>query len=133
MTALATEAVVVIEWPIVAWPNSNRDRHKHWRVKRREARMIRTAAHVIAQQERVTVSSPVSVEVAWVFPDARDRDIENWSTKALMDGIVDAGVLADDNARKLARISKHIDLDARTPRGYLRATVTIRTIDRSEP
>lgn len=128
MTALATEARVVLTWPVRAWPNPNRDRHKHWARERREGRDIRTAAHIIARQKRVSVASPVHVEVVWTFPDGRDRDIENWSTKALLDGIVDAGLITDDNARKLARIEKAIDKTARTPRGYLRVAVTIRTV-----
>lgn len=133
MTALATEARVTLTWPVQAWPNPNRDRRKHWTRERREGREIRNAAHVIARSQRVTVASPVAVSIVWTFPDGRDRDIENWSSKALLDGIVDAGLIPDDNARKLARIEKSIDRTTRTPRGYLRATVTIRTIEKSEP
>lgn len=117
--------MIVIDWPIAAWPNPNRDRRKHWTRERREAREIRSAAHVLGCQSGLTFTKPVNVTVTWAFPDKRRRDADNFSCKALIDGLVDAGVLADDDTTRVLSLTKRIDTTARTPKGHMRATITI--------
>lgn len=50
--------------------------------------------------------------VAWVrFPDGRRRDLHNYmpTLKALVDGLVDAGLLPDDDARRLQGPDMRLD------------------------
>lgn len=125
--SLTVTATVRLTWPIAHWPNPNRDRGKHWSRERREAREIRTAAALLGQQALAKVKplrSPVNVHMLWSFPDARERDLENWSSKALLDGLVDSGLIAGDSTRHIAHTERDEDPE-RSERGTIRVTVTI--------
>lgn len=81
--------------------NANRTRHMHWSVERRIARDIRTAAMVIARNQRIPrLDRAHVVYVVHPTPQTRKRDPGNWapSAKAAVDGLVDAGVFPDDNS-----------------------------------
>jgi len=126
-----TTASVSLTWPLAAWPNSNADRRKHWTRQRREARAIRQAARIEAARLRdviapavVQLHGPVAVTLRFAFPDARHRDLDNYSAKALIDGLVDSGILADDDHRHIASVTRTLD-PIKTLRGHLRVTVEI--------
>jgi crossover junction endodeoxyribonuclease RusA len=82
----------------------NANRPLHFRVKAVRARAIRQAANVIARSQKIP-----RMEYAHAFylihPTKLDRrrDPGNWaaSAKPAIDGIVDAGILRDDNSRLL--------------------------------
>jgi hypothetical protein len=82
----------------------NANRPLHFRVKAARARAIREAAYVIARSQKIP---PMEHAHAFylIHPTKLDRrrDPANWapSAKAAVDGIVDAGVLRDDNSRLL--------------------------------
>lgn len=116
-----------LAWPIKAWPNPNRDRRKHWTTERAEARNIRAAAHALGTQaltKTAPIPSPVVVTLKLGFPDARPRDLENWSSKALLDGLVDSGIIAGDSHRDIVRTVRELDPE-RSDKGHIRVTVTI--------
>lgn len=119
--------VVTLTWPIAAWPNPNRDRKKHWTREREEARNIRAAGKMHGQKALRKLSpfpSPIHVTLTWAFPDRRERDLENWSSKALIDGLVDSGLIAGDSTKHITQTTRKLDPE-RTPKGVLRVAVHI--------
>lgn len=71
----------------------------HPQVKAKKTKALR----LLAKSEAQGLRGPQPCRViAWLaFPDRRRRDAPNWwpTIKALMDGLVDAGVWDDDNSR----------------------------------
>lgn len=134
MTTLDAHAAIVrLTWPIAAWPNPNRDRRKHWTREREEARNIRAMGKSLGQQaldKHQPLTSPIHVTLTWAFPDRRERDLENWSSKALIDGIADSGLIAGDSTKHIARVTREVDV-VRSEKGKLRVTVRIEEIERS--
>ena len=117
-------STVSLTWPLKTWPNPNRDRRKHWRVKAKEAEAIRHTARVTTQVAMFTdppIKGRVSLTLLYAFPDNRTRDLLNFDTKAFLDGVVDAGLIEDDSHTIMRPIL--IDLDpARSPKGHLTVT-----------
>lgn len=69
----------------------------HPQVKAKKTKALRTLA--MSEAEGLRGLQPCRV-IAWLgFPDRRRRDPNNWwpTIKALMDGLVDAGVWPDDD------------------------------------
>ena len=84
--------------------NANRSRREHWAVVRRIARDIRLASCATARSQRIPLLERVRiVYVVHPTPQTRKRDPANWaeSAKAAVDGIVDAGVLVDDDSTRV--------------------------------
>lgn len=81
-------------------PLSMNDR-AHWRVKAKQTKHVRTAAATWAQALRIPPLRRVAVEVHYAPRDSRKRDAINLAPtiKATEDGIVDAGVVPDDDGR----------------------------------
>lgn len=78
---------------------SANDRH-HWRKKAARTRYWRQLAAVCvhaAQFEQLTGRVHITVTFAW--PDRRRRDIANLAptVKAIVDGLVDGGLIPDDD------------------------------------
>ena len=74
----------------------------HWAVRARRVKAIRQWASWEAVRQQVPKAERVSVSV-WVHPGSRTRRIDppNYAdtVKALIDGVVDAGVLPDDTGK----------------------------------
>ncbi|MFF4188197.1 hypothetical protein ACFYZ9_33880 [Streptomyces sp. NPDC001691] len=83
--------------------NSN-DRHPHWSEKARRTAAIRGDVATVARSQRIPPLLWAHV-VYFVHPGPRTTHFDpgNWSptVKAAVDGLVDAGVLPDDNATRL--------------------------------
>lgn len=83
----------------------------HWAEKARRTRVIRDMAHILCKHEhrhtRLEMATLV-VETRW--PDRRIRDADNVApmSKAAIDGVVQAGLLADDNSKILLRTAYEI-------------------------
>ena len=74
-------------------------------------RTLRMQARVMARAARCPTFMRARL-VAWVrFPDGRRRDLHNYmpTLKALVDGLVDAGLLPDDDARHLQGPDMRLD------------------------
>lgn len=127
-------ATIQLTWPMAKWPNPNRDRKKHWTRERSEARAIRTTAQSLGVQAltrgTTPMRSPIAVTLAWAFPDARERDLENWSSKALLDGLVDSGLIAGDSTRHIVR-TERVEDPERSPKGMLRVTVVLAEVSKA--
>lgn len=126
-------ATIAIDWPISRWPNPNRDRKKHWTRQRREAAALRATAADLTRLARIqghasALSGPVKLTIALAFPDSRRRDLENYSSKAVVDGVVDAGLIGDDDATTLVAVTRTPDPE-RTPKGYMRMTLHFEEVE----
>lgn len=105
---------------------SNQRLHPH--VKAKKTKALRTLAESEAQGLRGL--QPCRV-IAWLaFPDRRRRDPNNWwpTIKALMDGLVDAGVWEDDNSQ-IIQGPDHRILDYTIPRGSLYVCLEITSVE----
>jgi len=73
----------------------------HWRPKAAITARWRADARVLAQAARVPHLERIRVVVEWLPPDRRRRDPANLApvAKAVVDGLVDAGLVADDDHR----------------------------------
>ena len=89
----------MLELPFTA-PLSLNDRSP-WPVKARQTKKWREAAHWLARAQRIPRLGGVSIRLFYVPAQNRRRDALNLvaSLKAVEDGIVDAGVIADDSGQ----------------------------------
>ena len=73
---------------------------EHWAVRARYTRTLKKAAWATALQAKIPRLERVSVVAEYQPPDRRHRDSDNpaASVKACIDGIVQAGVLPDDES-----------------------------------
>lgn len=79
-------------------PLLNMNQRHHWARDRAEARAWRTAAMIAARNANVRHLPPCYVTVVLPVRDRRRRDPANFTktVKPIVDGLVDAGVWADD-------------------------------------
>lgn len=92
-------------------PLTANDRH-HWSKKARLTRNLRQYAAWEATRLRIPTYPRITVSLVWVVKDKRRRDGgENLTPtmKPLIDGLVDAGVVADDDQHHVIRIMPTID------------------------
>lgn len=83
----------------------------HWAEKARRTRAIRDMAWVLCKHEhRNTRLEMADLLVTTRWPDHRVRDADNAApmVKAAVDGVVQAGLLADDNHKILRRTTYEI-------------------------
>lgn len=85
--------------------------HKYNLEKKRWAEMI----YYICLGAKL-VEGEVHVTVKYFFKDKRKRDIDNYSPKLIMDGLVGAKIIEDDNSNVVRRISVEMDYDKDNPR-----------------
>lgn len=91
-------APIVLTLPFDVPPlssNSRVDRHE----KARLTRQIRESAYWVAKQADIAPAEPAAVLTVWFPPTRRRRDAGSCAptTKAAIDGLVDAGVWPDDD------------------------------------
>ena len=98
---------------------------EHWRTKERLAKNLRTAAVWAARSSHVPEYPRIHVSLVWVVNDRRRRDGgENLAPtlNPLIDGLVDAGVVADDDPQHVIRDMPTIRYEAGS-RPHLELTV----------
>jgi len=115
---------LTFEWPRP--PLTMNDR-KHWAEKAAKTRMMRMAASWAARAARLPADLPhITVSLTWVVKDRRRRDGgENLAPtlKALIDGLVDYGVVIDDDQAHVTRGPSVVDYrPAATPHIELHIT-----------
>ena len=73
---------------------------RHWSLYSTTKRKQTTKAAFIAKQELKPVTGPVDIEFAWTTTNKRkDPDNVSHGAKYVIDGLVKAGILADDSRR----------------------------------
>ena len=81
----------------------NLNDREHWRLKANKSKHIRQLAKQIARASRAPHLKRALLTVEIAFPDRKRRDPHNWmaTVKPIVDGLVKAGVLPDDDAKHL--------------------------------
>ena len=81
----------------------NLNDREHWRLKANKSKHIRQLAEQIARASRALHLKRALLTVEIAFPDRKRRDPHNWmaTVKPIVDGLVKAGVLPDDDAKHL--------------------------------
>lgn len=79
-----------------------------------------------ARRERARTNAPQTpraahVQIAYFFPDKRRRDPDNYCGKLLLDGLTQAGVIADDDFAHIALTVRGY-VDAKMPRTEITVT-----------
>lgn len=72
---------------------------EHWRARHAITRDLRDLACLLARNKHIPKLEKVKIKATYHPPDRRRNDADNChpSVKALVDGLVDAGVLDDDD------------------------------------
>ncbi len=94
MTAPTTYRLVLpyLQPPLTA------NQRQHWRQRAPITRQVRNAARLLAHAEQIPPLGRCTVGLVWTVTDRRRRDADNLvpTLKACADGLVDAGIVADD-------------------------------------
>lgn len=96
--------------------HQNTARVGHWSVKSKAVKLYRSAAHAMAIAAGRPRSCPwraARLSVQFRVPDKRRRDVLNYlaALKSGIDGIVDAGVLVDDDKLEIGSVYMMVDRD----------------------
>ena len=91
---------------------------KHWNhyaaEKRRQTHRV---AWLVRAAELSPITRPVTIKFNWICKDQRkDKDNVRFAAKYILDGLVLAGVLADDGWNQIDGFEDHFSLDAEHPR-----------------
>lgn len=119
---------IVIDVPAACQWISTNDR-QHWRVRAGFTSTWRERTAWRAKQLHIRAMQRAEIEALLIFPVRRRRDPHNFmpTIKAAIDGLVDAGVLPDDDSTHLT-VGKveHGEPDRSLPRGrgILRLLIT---------
>lgn len=81
----------------------NANQRRHWRHRQRVTKDWRDAAGWLAKAAGVPRLQRAHIVVEFSFGDQRRRDVANYqpTVKAIVDGLIDVGLLPDDNDRHL--------------------------------
>lgn len=100
----------------------------HWARKAKRTRAYRDEANLRTRAASVHLRKlpwpRATAHLTFYWPDKRRRDVRNaeHAMKAAYDGIVDAGVIPDDDANTLRHIPTDFELDATNPRVVVELT-----------
>jgi hypothetical protein len=88
---------------VLSGPAFSANSRYHWAERNRRTQEWRESAGWTAKQKRIPHLDRARIDVEWCVSDRRRRDASNAQTavKACVDGIVDAGVLDDDDDTRL--------------------------------
>lgn len=70
----------------------------------------------ICKNKAPLAAETVKVEVRYHFPTKTARDLDNYCPKFLLDGLVKAGMIKDDNSSVVKELSVKILYDKQNPR-----------------
>lgn len=108
------------------------NQRQHWSAKARKTRALRLQAGWAWRASELPPYERVAVRIDISYPDGRKRDVHNLmpTAKALIDGLVEAGFLPDDDdAHLIGPDLRHV---GRTP-GVFTFTITITDLDKEPP
>ncbi|HEX5565837.1 MAG TPA: hypothetical protein VFY14_02670 [Streptomyces sp.] len=96
----------------------------HWSKRNRITKQLRSDAHLMARYLKIPRLERARITCLYEPPDTRRRDAGNWypTFKAQIDGLVDAGVLADDDYTRLD--GPHMYISDPWPKGRIVLIIT---------
>lgn len=102
----------------------NANDRTHWRTRARITKALREAAEESALDAQIPPLNRATIQAVLHPHDKRRRDAHNWypSFKAAIDGVVDAGVLPDDNGKHLIKVEVVLGAPVRHNQIALRIT-----------
>lgn len=117
---------VSLDIPRAEWVTSNM--RLHWRSKAARVKQLRARARS-AGMAVVDVPTPCKITATIGYPTARRADPSNAepTIKALIDGLVDAGVIPDDDHAHVPEVRYRRDPDKSSP-GMYRVTLRLEPI-----
>jgi crossover junction endodeoxyribonuclease RusA len=112
-----TEHTIRLDW-LRPPMTSNQQRRAHWTAVRAAKAEVGERVRLAAKQDRIPTVTGCKVTVVWFTPDRRRRDPDSLGPflKAALDGLVAAGVLADDCVPHVVETSMRIEVDRDAPR-----------------
>lgn len=113
--------------PVGELVNLNAERSMHRMARANLVRPIRQAAASLAAGHP-QITGPVTIDARFQWADARVRDSSNWlpTVKAMVDGLVDAGVIARDDDRTVRHTGLGVDLPPQPGlKGYVQIVLTL--------
>ncbi len=96
-----------LEWPGMVVYSSNEEMRDRWTVRHRKMKPYRVAGWAEANKVQVPDLGVVEVEFITIRPDPMDADGPHPTYKALLDGVVSAGVLVDDGPKWVRSVTYH--------------------------
>jgi crossover junction endodeoxyribonuclease RusA len=97
----------------------------HWAKRNRITRQLRSDAHLMARHRKIPRLDRARIDgIYQPPPKSRRRDAGNWypTYKAQIDGLVDAGVFADDDHTRVD--GPHMSIGDPFPRGRIVLVIT---------
>lgn len=111
-------------------PPLSLNRKLHHMVEHRVKGELKQAAHLMARHLKLPQMKAITAELVWFKGDNRKADSDNIAPtlKPILDGLVAAGVLADDDSTHVLRTSTRVVLkrDDPNPHGGPRVVLKIR-------
>jgi len=114
-TALVGDKEVLITLPWLP-PSLNEWSRQHWATRHRQVTALAMELAAIKVAYRVPRFERVRVRIIYYFRDSRPRDADNYAPKFLLDGLRQAGIIADDNHKVLQLETPEFRVDAKMPR-----------------
>ena len=114
-----------------------RNSRGHWSARAKATESVRSNAHwrakeVMAGRPGFPIRERVEVDIGMRVADRRRRDPDNTSGpgKPILDGLVDAGLLADDSAEQVASVRyTYAGACADVPKGVVEFIVRLTPVD----
>jgi hypothetical protein len=114
---------MLIELPWINTAELHAHAKGHWRAKSEATKRARRSAKLIAQdglnrKQLVAFTGKAKITYRFFVPDKRQRDEANMiqSCKPYIDGLVDAGLIAGDDWKKLNIAGVSVEVDQVNPR-----------------
>lgn len=97
---------------------SNEQRRAHWRTVAKAKKEAAEPILWLVRQQNIPQLDRVNVTVTWFAPDARRRDSDSLGpyVKAVLDALVESGVLKDDDSRYVLQTTMRTVIDREHPR-----------------
>jgi hypothetical protein len=96
----------------------------HWAKRNRITQQLRSDVHLMARYLKIPRLERARIDAYYEPPDNRRRDAPNWypTYKAQIDGLVDAGVFADDDHTRVD--GPHMYIGDPFPKGRIVLIIT---------
>ena len=124
-----SETVTLIA-PIRELINLNAERSMHYHRRAKLVRAIRTETRALAAAMHHH-TGPVNITARFRWPTHHRRDSSNYlpTIKAAVDGLVDAGILTDDNDTHVHSLTIAGDVPGGITPGYVAIELTIQDVN----